>query len=239
VSDETIELTIPLVYIERCAGIYDCDGDGKKTEMPQRALWLAPGAAGAFQLIADVVIVSDMFRSADSSLAALRAKRGAAAPGRSAHNYGRAIDVDVGATLRLLALRSKAELDAWMAERGWYCWRADHKLERESWHYYYAPGLPRYPSAVTYSAGTAVAWWGRELAAQYPVRFDTVRRQKALAALGFYSGALDGLRGPLTRLAEATCARAWGSSDDRTLAFCEWCRVHAPALRAARYRGVA
>jgi hypothetical protein len=232
-SAPVIELTIPLQRIERCIGIYDCDGDGKKTEMPTRALWLSPPAAQSFaQHLADAVVVSDMFRSADSSLAALRAKRGAAAPGRSAHNYGRAIDIDVLPTMRALGLRDKAALDKWMAARGWHCWRNDHQLLRESWHYYSAAGPAGYPVGAVYRNGSAVAWWSAEMAAMFPVVFDARRRQRALAAVGFYGGQLDGIPGPLTRLAESTCARAWGSSDDRTLAFVEWGKVHAPALRA-------
>jgi hypothetical protein len=227
------ELVIPLQRIERCTGIYDCDGDGTKAEMPRRALWLSPPAAVSFNAhLADVVTISDMFRSADSSLAARKAGRGAAAPGRSAHNYGRAIDVDVSVTMARLKLANKAALDAWLAERGWHCWRADHKLERESWHYYYGAGPTGYPSPPVYRGGNAVAWWTADMAATFPVAFNVARRQRALSALGFYGGALDGIAGPLTRLAEATCARAWGASDDRTLAFVEWCRTNARALRS-------
>jgi hypothetical protein len=233
-SDATIELVIPLQRIERCHGIYDCDGDGRRAEMPIRALWLAPAAAVSYNAhLAEVVTVSDMFRSADSSLAALRAKRGAAAPGRSAHNYGRAIDVDIAATMRKLQLPDKRALDAWLAERGWHCWREDHDARaREAWHYYYGAGPAGYPSPPTYRKGSAVAWWTAEMAATYPVALDVRRRQRALAATGFYSGQLDGIMGPLSRLALSAFARAWGSSDDRTLAFVEWGKAHAPALRA-------
>jgi hypothetical protein len=222
----TIELSIPLTRVVRCIGIYDADGDGKREEMPSRALWLAPDAALSYGVMADEVVVSDMFRSADSSLVARKAGRGAAAPGRSSHNYGRAIDVDIKATMGRLAMRRKVDLDAWLAARGWWCWRGDHELDREAWHYFYSP------DGVDYQRGNAVAWWGAELARLHPLAWHTARRQTALAYLGIYSGQLDGKAGPLTRQALAAFGRAWGASDDRTLAFVEWQRRYTPDLRA-------
>lgn len=225
-----VDLFVPLRRIRQCAGIYDINGDGAKAEIPDRALWLAPAAAASFdEHLRDSVVVSDMFRSADSSLAALRAKRGAAAPGRSAHNYGRAIDIDVAATMERLGLKMKAQLDAWMSRRAWSCWRDDHALARESWHYYFTDD----PAGAVYLRGSAVAWWGRVMARDFPLAFDVVRRQRALAETGFYGGALDGKAGPLTRLAIAAFGRAWGSSDDRTLAYVEWGRTRARELAKA------
>lgn len=208
-------------------GVYDINRDGKKEELPKRALWLAPEAADWFNAGhgADLV-VSDMFRGPDSSKAAVASGRGAAAPGRSSHNYGRAIDIDVGDTMRRLGLGTKAELDVWMASGGWFCWREDHAMPswkgkpNEAWHYFWAP------DGVRYIGGNAVKWWSAELERAYPARLSVEGRQEALGDLGYYGGAFDGRWGPLSQRAATEFAISWGRSDDRTLAFVDWHRYH-------------
>ena len=112
-------MIIPLVKVDHVRGIYGPNKDS----MPARMRWLRPDAAASFAQIADVVTVSDMFRSPDSSLQAVREGRGAAAPGRSSHNYGRAIDVDIDHTMRDLKFTTKRALDDFMAGHGWHCCR--------------------------------------------------------------------------------------------------------------------
>lgn len=225
-------MKIDLARVRRCRGVYDIDRDGTKAEMPTRALWLAPDAAASFDRhLADWLIVSDMFRSPDSSLAAVRSGRGAAAPGRSSHNYGRAIDIDVEAAMQATGL-SKAALDQRLASRGWYCWRDDHAMPswrpiNEAWHYFWAP------SGVGYVKGSAVQWWADEMTKAYPVSASEHDAQISLKMLGLYSGGIDGKFGPLSRRALEAFQRSWGrkatgwldADTARTLAYVTWHKV--------------
>lgn len=203
---------IKLTPVDRCVGIYG----PKKNEMPARMRWLHPDAAASFAQIADVVVVSDMFRSPDSSLQAVREGRGAAAPGRSSHNYGRAFDVAVAASMKLTGCATKAEFDAFMASHGWHCWRQDGKSGSECWHYFYAA------SGFYYVNGNGVHWWSATMFKEYPVALTATERQCALRSLGFYGGAIDGKFGDLSSTALGAFRNAWGSGDDRTLAYVAW-----------------
>jgi hypothetical protein len=218
-------LRIPLERVTApVVGVYDINRDGKPEELPARALWLCPEAAAWFNAGHGAgLVVSDMFRGPDSSKAAVASGRGAAAPGRSSHNYGRAIDIDVRETMERLGLGVKAELDAWMNASGWWCWREDHARPswnprpNEAWHYFWAPNV------VTYHGGSAARWWQRTMDAEYPVGIPDARdRQTWLRSLGYYSGVIDGAWGPLSRTALAAFGRAWGLTTDRTLAYTAW-----------------
>src|SRR5688500_12553699 len=74
-------------------GIYDPNGE----TVHKRARWLHPASAQAFNAMSAEkrVRVSDVLRSAESSLNAVKAGRGAQRPGFSGHNYGFSIDLDV------------------------------------------------------------------------------------------------------------------------------------------------
>lgn len=100
---------------------------------------LAPTAARAYltDLHPAGVTVTDMWRSARGSMRAVAKGRGAKRPGYSGHNYGLSIDIGVTTTMKNMGLRTKRELDGWMASRGWVCWRKDHKRDIEEWHYDY------------------------------------------------------------------------------------------------------
>lgn len=210
-------------------GVYKVGGvDGR---MPARALFLEPAAARSFlRDLADVVTVSDVFRSAESSLAAVRAGRGAKAPGFSGHNYGLSIDLDIEATWRALrgaARRPDKELlDGWMAERGWYCHRSDHapaswKPINEAWHFNFLPGH-------TWGKSSPAALEAR-IVGLYVNRFElnVVAQQAYLQQLRLYRGEADGDAGPLTREAVRVFQRAWGLAEtgkadaktQRTLAY--------------------
>ncbi len=229
-------MIIPLERVPACIGSYDIDRDGKAREMPVRALWLAPDAAKVFNAdMYDKVVVSDMFRSPDSSKAAVAAGRGAAAPGWSAHNYGRAIDIDVRQTMRNLGLGTKAELDVWMSAHGWWCWREDHVMPawkprpNEAWHYYWAP------KGVEYIGGGSVQWWNRTMGTDYPPLEWGIptheQRQKWLRDAGFYHGEIDGKWGSMSKQAYYAFTVAWGPRTDRTLAYMAWFLPRSRALR--------
>ena len=203
-------------------GIYGSKKDG----LPERARYLHPDAARAF-LQANAAYklrVSDMLRSAESSLAAMQAGRGAKPPGFSGHNYGLSVDLDVDWMLRRGgAFKDKEHLDEFMNANGWFCHRGDHKLEFECWHYNYFPF--KYDQSGKSSASTLEA----QIIDLYGPGFklDAAGAQAALKKLGMYSGAIDGKFGTLSREALRAFARAWnlpeqdviGQATARTLAF--------------------
>jgi D-alanyl-D-alanine carboxypeptidase len=175
-------------------------------KMPLRALFLHPLASEAF--LADSWVCSDIFRSPESSLVAVRAGRGAQPPGFSAHNFGLAIDIDVKATMARLSIKTKADLDAYMENTGWFCHRRDHKLDRESWHYTFlgvgAFIAPKYQTIVHHTEARIVEFYGKDLAP------DDMECQRMLAKLGLYGGAIDGDLGPLSKAAAEVFRRGWG-----------------------------
>lgn len=192
---------------DRVRGIYTIAGVPGR--MPARALFLHPDAAASYLAdLADVVVVSDMFRSPESSLEAVRSGRGARPPGYSGHNYGLSADIDIGATRRRLGLRTKAALDLWLERRGWWCHRRDHEMSHEAWHYNFlgagAVIAPRFRSTSGYLEARIVELYGDQL------RLDARGVQVALQRLGLYHGEIDGDVGPLTRAAIRVFRRGWG-----------------------------
>lgn len=198
-------------------GIYTIGGSANR--MPERALYLHPDAARAFApLYRAGFRFSDLFRSPESSLEAVKRGRGALPPGYSAHNYGLAFDLDVTHGMKLLGVKRKADLDAYMAAAGWFCHRRDGKREHEEWHYNYLGVGTVISGKVRTTAGyveaAIVKLYGSELVT------DDRTMQGQLKKLGLYGGALDGLLGPLSRQAINAFQRAWrlkeGKADDRT-----------------------
>lgn len=227
-----MQINLTRFPVDMVRGIYEVGGvDGR---LPDRMRVLESGpCAGSFARdLAHVVVVSDMFRSPESSLAAMQKKRGVQPPSFSHHNYGRAIDLDVRESYKQSGCRSKRELDLLMAERGWYCYRGDHGTGRtaqhpydESWHFDFLGDVPvelrpQYP----YRNDRSIAWaacrarygvgWRmrtRHLASRIGPEFDQAVRecQLQLRDRGFYHGAVDGIPGPQTRAAVGALQRAW------------------------------
>jgi hypothetical protein len=189
-------------------GIYEVGGVAGR--MPARTLFLEPAAADSFiRDLLPLVIVSDVLRSPESSLAAVRRRCGAQAPGFSAHNYGWAIDIDTKPTMAAGGYKSKAALDEAMEARGWFCHRRDHALDSESWHYNHL-GVGYVVSAKQRSTAPdvealIVARYGADMAP------SDAECQAMLASLRMYSGAVDGIAGDLTREAVRVFQRAWAS----------------------------
>ena len=201
-------------------GIYTVGGVPDR--LPERALFLTPDAADSFlRFLADRVVVSDMFRTAEASLAAVKAKRGAQPPGYSAHNYGIAIDIDVSKALASIpgVWTSKASLDNWMESHGWYCHRRDHKRGMEDWHYTFlgvgASVSPKVRTLAAYTEAEIIRRFGEFLAP------DDKECQRMLRKLGLYRGDVDGVIGPQSRAAIGVFQRGWnlppsGKLDTRT-----------------------
>lgn len=236
-----LKLKLVSFGVEQVAGIYRVDG--KEGRMPPRCRFLHPEAALAFQAIGGLVVVSDMFRTPESSLEAVRAKRGAQPPGYSAHNYGLAIDLDISATRARWQLQGKRSLDEAMESMGWFCHRRDHKMDHEAWHYTHlgigAVISPKVKTIVGYTEARIVHFYGDKLAP------DDLQSQGLLQKLRFYGGKLDGDIGPQSQEATRAFQRAWGIRESgkldaktrRTLAYVacerEMVPIPAPVRRAA------
>lgn len=191
--------------------------------LPTRMRRLDPEACESFTTdLRARVVVSDMFRSPESSLEAVRRKRGAQPPAYSAHNYGRAIDLDVKASLVASGIKVKTKFDLWMAERGWYCHRRDSRMRSEAWHYnYLGDEAEKYLFDDDYRTSAAIE---RLLLARYGEYFELTEMgaQQGLASLRLYGGEIDGIWGRLSKMALRVFQKAWslkitGTLDRRTM----------------------
>ena len=254
-----MQIPLTLFPLKMVHGIYSVQGEDGR--LPDRMRMLETGmCADSFATMAPHVVVSDMFRTAEASLAAMQKKRGVQPPSYSHHNYGRAIDLDVDQTLKMMRaqemttgdypdgqdvapenftgdhvpVKDKRTLDFWLAERGWYCFRGDHKTGRskahpndESWHYDFLGDLvhhyrPRY--SYVNERRTAWAACQSKYAAHWLARLKILAEgpsagleyygtamdcQTMLFTRGFYNGAIDGKIGPQTREAIGALQRAW------------------------------
>lgn len=211
-------MILPLVRIPVVDGIYgaDRDGDGDGDVFPERMRFLHPDAAPSFlEHLRPRVEVSDMFRSAEASLAAKASKQGVQPPAFSAHNFGLAIDVDVVNTLRAQGWEY-GDLLNFMAQHQWYCYRRDGKRGKEDWHFTFLGPEPReilsridprpWLGRRTWSQAAELAIQQR-FASQFMV--DRVSAQTALQKLRLYSGKIDGKADGLTDQAVGLFARQW------------------------------
>lgn len=206
-----------------------------KTDLPVRMRYLHPDAAASYDELHEAgVQVSDMFRSAESSLRARRERRGAQRPAYSGHNYGFSIDLAVSATMRRMKLRTKRQLDEWMAEHGWHCHRRDHRRKFEEWHYNFFGN--EFGAFVRDSDRRTSAGLERKITTYYGkwwTQMSATSVQRCLTRLGMYDGDLDGKIGDLTREAVRVFQRAWlldvdgkpGPMTKRTLAYVTAARV--------------
>jgi hypothetical protein len=195
-SLELVPMTDALIAERDWSSIY---GDGT---IPKRFRWLRQECLDSLPWR---LTFSDIYRSPISSLAAVKAKRGALPPGYSNHNYGGAVDIDVDAAMRTYNM-SKRDLDEYMAASGWHCHRSDHRRGSEDWHYNHLPDKP----AGAYSSDEAEA----RLVALYGAAWATLKanvraEQTALKAAGMYEGLIDGDAGPMTRSGREVFKRTW------------------------------
>ena len=214
-----LQLRLTQLAADQVAGIYQV---GKRADgMPDRLRWLHPDTAIAFATIASWAVVSDMLRSPESSLEAVRRGRGAQPPGYSAHNFGFAVDLDIGESSKRLAKRigrakvSKAEIDAAMEAAGWFCHRRDHTTASEAWHYNHL-GIgtvigPQFKSTAGWVEAKIVQVYGADLAP------NDRECQVLLASLRMYQGTPDGKVGALTKEATRVFQRGWGLRETGTL----------------------
>lgn len=204
-----LTLTLKAIHVEDC---YPAT-----PELPARMALLHPEAADSIEALQKAagsrIVLSDAFRTPESSLQAARAKRGVQPPGFSAHNFGLAIDVDVDATLKAWNL-SYSLLCGTLADYGWHCHRRDGGRGMESWHFNFlgtGPASTRFLNLVSAMPST----WARAAEARIldlygpDLTMTAHEAQVALEKLRFYNGAIDGVIGPRTRAAIGAFQRAW------------------------------
>jgi len=210
-------------------GIY---GTGKNL-MPTRALLLHPEAAASFLAYENEVgglVYSDIYRSAESSLAAAKSGRGAQPPGFSGHNFGFSVDVAIDETMKRRNW-TYPQLVAFLESKGWYCFRRDGSRGAEDWHMNYL-GIGDHAKAVLLTLRPGPGRWSEAVEAAISkhygeaLKLDNFDIQRCLARLKLYRGGVDGDVGPLTREAAYAFCRAWnisttdmGTRFQRTLAF--------------------
>jgi hypothetical protein len=204
-----LTLKLEALPADRVKGIYKIGGvEGR---MPARALFLHPAAAPSFLEMTDRLVCSDIFRTAEASLAAVKANRGAQPPGYSAHNFGLAIDLDVKATMKNIPLANKEQLDFFMEVKGWFCHRRDHTMDSESWHYTFlgvgADVSPRVKTIVNYTEARILEVYGKSFSP------DDAECQRLLQKLRIYSGEVDGKIGPQSKAAIGVFQRGWGLTE--------------------------
>jgi hypothetical protein len=198
-----------ILQLKKMANLFGIYGT-KKDTMPERMSFLHPDAAASF-LAMDLpslrLRVSDVFRSPESSLAAVQAGRGAQMPSYSGHNYGFSVDLDVDYLIKKGRFGSKEALDTFMEKNGWFCHRRDHKLAFECWHFNYGIG-----SFIKKGEATTAAAIERKIVATYGAQFKLTNKdaQAALKKLGLYSGEVDGKIGPISLESVKAFQRCWG-----------------------------
>ena len=204
-------------------------GRNGKPTMPDKLRMLSPEAAADFMPIAGGVVVSDMTRSAQSSLDASNTPgRQARAPSTSGHNYAEALDAAVLATLELLGFTTgskenkKSKLDAFMEAHNFYCHRRDHEDDKEWWHYNHLP--PQFRDAdggISPKARSTDGYLQAMLRKKYDMTLTDAELQGALNQLGYPVGEEDGIWGRRCRAGASAFQRNWslpitGQADEAT-----------------------
>jgi hypothetical protein len=179
--------------------------NGVPKRLPLRSLFLHPRAARSFlDQLADRIVVTDMFRSAEATLVAITTGAGSRAPAFSGHNFGFSIDVEIDRALRDLGL-NKSAFDGWMHERGWVCGRDDGARGVDDRHYDFLRAADAEAPDVEHQIR---AVYGHDL---FP---ELEECQTLLRRLRMYNGVVDGALGPLTAEALGVFQRAWNLGGD-------------------------
>lgn len=202
-------MTIPLEAVSADRVLGDKTTDYcKNGVLPERMRWLDTQANIAWEELRRFVVVSDMYRSAESSLWAIQNRKGAQPPGWSGHGYGRCVDINILQTMKNVGAKSKRALDSFMLERGWYCHLTDGTMAIESWHYNYLGVKSDFVRPGDKATSVSLE---RFLRATYSQFFTLINPelQAALAKLGLYGGSIDGILGPQSKQAITKFRETW------------------------------
>lgn len=225
-----------LKLVEMPATIKGPAGDGYNGQVPKRMRFLAPDVGPRLLELDKATggyIYTDMWRSADSSLAARRTKRGVQRPGYSPHGYGLAVDLDLYGIMKTYKVHYTDIVEV-MKAHNWFCHRRDGlgPDESEAWHFnYLSEDSQRYlqhcdiHNPVTWASAVEA-----RILERYGADFalSPAQIQSQLASLKIYGGDVDGnINSTLCREAVMAFQRAWdldvdgdpGVMTQRTLAF--------------------
>lgn len=212
------------------------DDQDYKGQVPKRMRYLAPDVGPRLlELDKDTggYIYTDMWRSADASLAARRVKRGVQRPGYSPHGYGLAVDLDLYGIMKKFKVHYGDIVEV-MRAHNWFCHRRDGAGpdESEAWHFnYLGNDSDKYLQHVDTDRP---ATWSNAVEARILERYGTnfsmapTEIQSWLTQLKMYGGDLNAdLSSQLCREAIMAFQRAWdldvdgdaGPMTQRTLAF--------------------
>ena len=177
---------------------------GKGGPLPDHLAWLHPDAVGGLERARHSVVLSGCYRSPARTAEARATKQGVQKPGRSAHNFAMAVDIDVRQTLKRLSehdgkARDKRYLDDWLNSLGFTCYRPFGSRGREEWHYTFGasgPGSIAVEAAIQRQYGAVL-------------KLSKKQVQEALTTLRLYDGPIDGDHGPLTRRGLDLFRRQW------------------------------
>lgn len=182
--------------------------------VPAWMRFMEPGAADAVVRLeheSGGLVYTDIWRTAEVSLWAMRQKSGVQPPGFSGHNFGLSIDFAVDATLKKLGWDYNKFLD-FLENRNWFCHRRDRKRGSEDWHFNYLPdGL----NAALVNVSKPATWANPVEARILELYADQLKpepkeEQLMLRELKLYSGDIDGLLGPASRRAAEQFRQKWG-----------------------------
>lgn len=200
--------------------------------MPLRALFVHPEVWPDFQRVAQRIVITDLTRTAESSLNRMAEKPGLVqAPGYSDHGVGGAFDLDVSATLKHGGFHDRTELDQWLYERGWpmFWWYPGsnapppNKPGSEVYHHSYDEtrgGAPEGRSTAAMAERRMLRWYPWLDAATWSQ--PLLSAQAMLAKLGYYHGALDA--DDRHRRNFGTLSRTALAMFQRALQVRSWCR---------------
>lgn len=225
-----------LRLVQMPASLKGPDDAAYKGTVPKRMRFLAPDVGPRLMVLEKATggyVYTDMWRSADSSLAARRVKRGVQRPGYSPHGFGFSVDLDLYEIMKMYKIHYTDIVET-MKAHGWHCHRRDGAGpdESEAWHFNYLGEDPE--KYLKYTDINKPATWANAAESRIIERYGAdfalspIKIQEKLAGMKIYGGDIDGhLNSSLMREAVMAFQRTWdlvvdgipGIVTQRTLAF--------------------
>lgn len=176
---------------------------------------LAPDAALALVALekdTGGLVYGDMWRDGMMNLLVRRSNRAVPLPGYCGHNYGIAIDLDIGTILEEKKILYEDLLHL-MKKRGWVCLRRDGERNKPGSEHFVFLGdqASRYLARCTMDPITWVVPTEMIIMEKYGTCFDldVAGVQELLTRLSIYVGPITGQKDAYTREAILTFQRAW------------------------------
>jgi hypothetical protein len=190
---------------------------------PARSRFLAPEACAAFRLLekdTDGLIYTDLWHDGTQSLLARRTRKTTNLPGYSPHNYGLALDLDLGQVLEQKKI-SYEDLLYVMKRRGWYSHRRDGKVDEAGSAHFNFLGDGDVDSYIELATFDPLSWERpieKRIYEKHITDFSLspAQIQSLLKKLGFFHGEVNGDYDIYFREAVMAFQRAWDLPDSGT-----------------------